>query len=68
MIGSGRESAIMQLNSEPLVKKLSLLCISINMVSPVLRQIVEFLDILVDRAASLAQIQKLRKLAAHSAR
>jgi hypothetical protein len=47
---------ILQLNSEPLAKKLSLLHISINMVNPVLRQIVEFLNILVDRAVSLAQI------------
>jgi hypothetical protein len=59
---------ILQLNSEPLAKELSLLHIRINMVAPVLRQIVEFLNILIDRAASLAQIQKLRKLAAHSAR
>jgi hypothetical protein len=58
---------ILQLNSEPLVKKLSLLRISINMVNPVLRQIVEFLNILIDRAVSMAQIQKLCKLAAHSA-
>jgi hypothetical protein len=46
----------MQLNSEPLAKELGLLRICINMVAPVLRQIVEFLNILVDRAASLAQI------------
>jgi hypothetical protein len=64
----GENQTILQLNSEPLVKKLSLLRISINMVNPVLRQIVEFLNILVDRAVPLAQIQKLRKLAAHSAR
>jgi hypothetical protein len=58
---------ILQLNSEPLAKELGLLYISINMVTPILRQIIEFLNILVDRAVSLAQIQKLRKLAAHSA-
>jgi hypothetical protein len=59
---------ILQLNSEPLAKELSLLYISIHMVTPVLRQIVEFLNILIDRMVSLAQIQKLYKLAAHSAR
>jgi hypothetical protein len=59
---------ILQLNSEPLAKELDLLHISINMVTPVLRQIVEFLNILIDRIVSLAQIQKLCKLAAHSAR
>jgi hypothetical protein len=59
---------ILQLNSEPLAKELNLLYISIHMVTPVLRQIVEFLNILIDRMVSLAQIQKLYKLAAHSAR
>jgi hypothetical protein len=63
----GENQTILQQNSEPLAKKLSLLHISINMVSLVLRQIVEFLNILVDRAVPLEQIQKLRKLAAHSA-
>jgi hypothetical protein len=38
------------------------------MVTPVLRQIIEFLNILVDRMVSLAQIQKFCKLAAYSAR
>jgi hypothetical protein len=59
---------ILQLNSELLAKELDLLRISINMVNPVLRQIVEFLNIFVNRAVSLAQTQKLCKLAAHSAR
>jgi hypothetical protein len=59
---------ILQLNSEPLAKELSLLRITINMVNPVLCQIVEFLNILVDRAVPLTLIQKLRKLTAHSAR
>jgi hypothetical protein len=59
---------ILQLNSEPLAKELGLLRISINMVTPVLCQIVEFLNILIDRMVSLAQIQKLCKLTAHSAR
>jgi hypothetical protein len=44
---------ILQLNSEPLVKELDLLCISIHMVTPVLCQIVEFLNILIDRTISL---------------
>jgi hypothetical protein len=64
----GENQAILQLNSEPLVKELSPLRISIHMVTPVLRQIIEFLDILIDRAVSLAQMQKLCKLAVHSAR
>jgi hypothetical protein len=59
---------ILQLNSEPLVKELVLLCISIHMVTPVLRQIVEFLNVLIYRMVSLVQIQKLCKLAAHCAR
>jgi hypothetical protein len=59
---------ILQLNSEPLVKELSLLRISIHMVTPVLCQIVEFLNILIDRIVSLVQIQKLGKLATHCAR
>jgi hypothetical protein len=59
---------ILQLNSEPLAKELGLLRISINIVTPVLRQIVELLNILIDRTVSLAQIQKLYKLVAHSAR
>jgi hypothetical protein len=50
------------------VKELDLLRISIHMVTPVLRQNVEFLNKLIDRMVSLAQIQKLYKLAAHSAR
>ena len=44
----GENQAILQLNSEPLAKELGLLGIRINMVGPVLCQIVEFLDILVD--------------------
>jgi hypothetical protein len=59
---------ILQLNSEPLAKELGLLRISINIVTPVLCQIVELLNILIDRTVSLAQIQKLYKLVAHSAR
>jgi hypothetical protein len=57
----------LQLNSEPLAKELGLLRISIHTVTPVLRQIVEFLNILIDRTVSLVQIQKLCKLAVHSA-
>jgi hypothetical protein len=34
---------ILQLNSEPLAKEVGLLRISIHMVTPILRQIVEFL-------------------------
>jgi hypothetical protein len=59
---------ILQLNSEPLAKELVLLCISIHMVTPVLCQIVEFLNVLIYRMVSLVQIQKLCKLAAHCAR
>jgi hypothetical protein len=59
---------ILQLNSEPLAKELDLLRISIHMVTSVLRQIVEFLNILIDRMVSLVQIQKLYKLVVHSAR
>jgi hypothetical protein len=59
---------ILQLNSEPLVKELNLLCISIHMVTPVLCQIVELLNVLIDRTVPLVQIQKLCKLAAHYAR
>jgi hypothetical protein len=59
---------ILQLNSEPLAKELSLLCISINMVILILCQIVELLNVLIDRMVPLVQIQKLCKLAVHYAR
>jgi hypothetical protein len=59
---------ILQLNSEPLAIELGLLCISINMVTPVLCQVVELLDVLIDRIVPLVQIQKLYKLTAHCAR
>jgi hypothetical protein len=59
---------ILQLNSEPLAKELDLLCISIHMVTPVLCQIVELLNVLIDRMVPLMQIQKLCKLATHCAR
>jgi hypothetical protein len=59
---------ILQLNSEPLAIELDLLCISINMVTPVLCQVVELLDVLIDRIVPLVQIQKLYKLTAHCAR
>jgi hypothetical protein len=58
---------ILQLNSEPLAKELGLLCISINMVTPILCYVVELLDVLIDRTVPLAQIQKLCKLAVHCA-
>jgi hypothetical protein len=47
---------ILQLNSKPLVKELDLLRISIDMVTPVLHQVVELLSVLIDRAISLVQI------------
>jgi hypothetical protein len=49
------------------VKELGLLRISIHMVTPVLRQIIELLNVLMDRMISLVQIQKLYKLVAHCA-
>jgi hypothetical protein len=58
---------ILQLNSEPLVKELILLCISINMVTLVLCYAVELLGVLIDRIVPRMQIQKLCKLAAHCA-
>jgi hypothetical protein len=47
---------ILQLNSKPLAKELGLLRISIDMVTPVLRQVVEFLSVLIDRAVLLVQV------------
>jgi hypothetical protein len=47
---------ILQLNSEPLVKELDLLCISIHMVTPILCQIVELLNVLIHRTVPLVQI------------
>jgi hypothetical protein len=44
---------ILQLSSEPHVKELGLLYISINMVTPVLCQIIELLDVLMDRMVPL---------------
>jgi hypothetical protein len=38
------------------------------MVTPVLCQIIEFLNVLIDRSVSLVQIQELCKLAAYCAR
>jgi hypothetical protein len=58
---------ILQLNSEPLAKELSLVCISIHMVTPVLYQIVELLNVFIDRRVPLVQIQKLCKLVAYCA-
>jgi hypothetical protein len=58
---------ILQLNSEPLAKELNLLCISINMVTPVLCQIIELLNVLIDRMVPVVQILKLCKLAVHCA-
>jgi hypothetical protein len=59
---------ILQLNIEPLAKEFSLLFIGIHMVTPILCQIVELLNVLIDRSISLVQIQELCKLAAHCAR
>jgi hypothetical protein len=59
---------ILQLNSKPLVKELDLLRISIDMVSPVLHQVVELLSVLIDKEISLVQIQKLCKFMVHCAR
>jgi hypothetical protein len=50
------DQAILQLNSEPLAKELGLLCISINMVTPVLHQVVELLGVLIDEVVPLVQI------------
>jgi hypothetical protein len=47
---------MLQLNSKPLAKELDLLRISINMVTPVLRQVVELLGVLIYRAVPLVQI------------
>jgi hypothetical protein len=47
---------ILQLNSEPLVKELILLCISINMVTLVLCYAVELLGVLIDRIVPRMQI------------
>jgi hypothetical protein len=47
---------ILQLNSEPLAKEFGLLCIGIHLVTPVLYQIIEFLNVHIDRSVSLVQI------------
>jgi hypothetical protein len=44
---------ILQLNSEPLLKELGHLFISINMVTHVLCQVVELLGVLIDSAVPL---------------
>jgi hypothetical protein len=49
------------------VKELSLLLIGVNVVAFILYQVVELLGLLIHRMVSLAQIQELRKLAAHGA-
>jgi hypothetical protein len=59
---------VLQLNSEPLVKEINLLCIRIHMVTAVLCQIAELLNVLIDKTVPLVQIRKLCKLEAHYAR
>jgi hypothetical protein len=49
------ERIIMQLYCGPHVKELDLLLIRINVVASVLRQVVEFLGVLIDRVVPLAQ-------------
>jgi hypothetical protein len=53
---------------KPYEKELGLLCIGIHMVTLVLCQIIEFLNVIIDRTVSLVQIQELYKLATHCAR
>jgi hypothetical protein len=43
----------LQLNSKPLVKELDFLHICIDMMTPVLCQVVELLGVLIDRAVPL---------------
>jgi hypothetical protein len=64
----GEDQAILQLNSEPHAKELNLLLVSINVVAPVLCQVVELLGVLIDSVVPLVQIEKVYKLIAHSAR
>jgi hypothetical protein len=58
---------ILQLNSKPLTKELGFLRICIDMMTPVLCQVVELLGVLIDRVVPLVQIKKLYKFAAHCA-
>jgi hypothetical protein len=62
-----QDQTVLQLNSESLVKELSLLLIGVNVVAFILYQVVELLGLLIHRMVSLAQIQELRKLVAHGA-
>jgi hypothetical protein len=58
---------VLQLNCEPRAKELSLLLIGVNVVASVLCLVVELLGVLINQIVPLAQIQELRKLAAHGA-
>jgi hypothetical protein len=49
------------------VIELSLLSITVNMMPTVLCQVVKLLSVLIHRMIPLTQLQKLNKLAAHSA-
>jgi hypothetical protein len=64
----GENQAILQLNCEPFAKELSLHLISVNVVTPVLCQVVELLGVLIHIMVPLAQIQELTKLVVHGAR
>jgi hypothetical protein len=55
---------ILQLYGEPHVEEHDLFLISINVVCPVLRKVVELLAVLIDGAVPLSQVEELCQLAA----
>jgi hypothetical protein len=59
---------ILLLCGDPLVKELSLLHVCVNVVCPVLHEVVELVAVLRDIVVPLSLVEEIYHLAAHSAR
>jgi hypothetical protein len=55
------------LDREPLAEELSLLILCINVVCPVLGEVVELVEVVVDEVVPLLQVEELRQLVVHEA-
>jgi hypothetical protein len=58
----------LQLYGEPLAKKLGFLHIHVNMMSPVLGEVVELVGVVIHGVVPLLQVEELLQFAAHEAR
>jgi hypothetical protein len=54
--------------TEPLTEEQHLLLIGVSVVEAIMREVVEFLDVLIHTAQTLLQVQELLKLVSHQAR